>query len=279
MRRRWTLTSAGLVVLVLAGCGGGDEPEKQLGDPPIVEEVEPLPDEGLLVSYAREGGIAFSRYAIRINADGTGSGGPAAGTEADVRRFNISPEQLKKLRGLLDETRLPEDREFEAECPDCFIYTIGYGNEEIEWDQVNGPPARYMEIIQYVREIAPIPVRTEEGLPPEGSDGPLLTFTREAKDARYAVTVLANGDVAQTFAAGENAEEDSLPRKELRRLRAALLANPIGDFGEEDVDEECGDCRLFSVAYGGASFRWDKNAEDSQARQNVLKLLIKLDLA
>lgn len=138
-----------IVLALVAGCA---------------DDEAPLPTEGTLLEYTRSGGIAFSLVEVRIDAGGTGvvaSGGNPE--DMKERRFELTAAQLDELRQTLAENpidSLPDPGD--QVCADCFVYSLAYGGEEYEFDQVADVPEGASAVTALLADL-PIPDDTPNG--------------------------------------------------------------------------------------------------------------------
>ena len=131
-RRRATLRAgvAGAVLgaLLLAGCGGSEEPE---------------PGEALereTITYSRTGGVAGVGEFLAIEPDGQARLQVGI-VEPRSTTFEVPAATLDELyRGLEEagivELEAPEE---ESGCADCFTYEVGMGSEHVDGDDIDFP--------------------------------------------------------------------------------------------------------------------------------------------
>ena len=148
MNRLATIVLA-LAVSLGAGCGE-DEPG--------------LPETGTLFEYSRAGGIAFSLFELKIDADGTATVATTATAErAEAGAFELSESELGELRSILEETpisSLPDPGT--PACADCFEHTYAYGGEEITLTDVSEPVPELADLKDFIDRL-PIPEDAPNG--------------------------------------------------------------------------------------------------------------------
>jgi hypothetical protein len=113
--------SAGL----LAGCGDG-------------EQTETTPSTGPLVTYERSGGIAGVSERLQVGQDG----GAVLITGPDRERttLTVAGDELERLRSELEAADFSDpDGPPGAGCADCFAYRIEYGDEAVDFIEIEEP--------------------------------------------------------------------------------------------------------------------------------------------
>lgn len=117
-----------------------------------------LPDEGVLLDFNREGGLAFSIYDVRIYADGTGTVATGNNPEQlDERSFEVSGPEIDELREILDANPLAAiPNPYEEVCADCFEYELAYGGGLYTYSSADEVPAGVAEVTSFLGEL-PLP--------------------------------------------------------------------------------------------------------------------------
>jgi hypothetical protein len=130
------------MVLVVAGCGGGDE---SVPDPPQ--------GGGPLVVYTKSGGVAGVNEHLEIDDDGAAT--LTVGYQPDqVQRFELGADQLEQLRGLLEEADFAGvDPGPGIGCADCFQYEIAYAGTTTAFAEIAGIPDSVGRVVTTLGEI------------------------------------------------------------------------------------------------------------------------------
>lgn len=135
---------------------------------------KPSPDDGLLVTYSRGGGIAgvdeqlevdtdgsarFHSTAIPMDADGDAPIG-TGGSEGEAKEFTLGDSELANLKDLLaaasDEFTSPDAAPPPTGCADCFVYAVDAGGMRLVFDDVSldEAPASVQELITELGRLA-----------------------------------------------------------------------------------------------------------------------------
>ena len=135
-----------IAVAALAACGGG---ASSSSTSPTTRTSEAL------VSFEREGGIAYSRIELVVDA-----GGDAhvvistAPTKRNARSVTVDDAELARLRRLIDATPLaglPQTPP--TGCADCYRYRLAYGGARYTTDEAS-IPARLRPVVAELETIA-----------------------------------------------------------------------------------------------------------------------------
>lgn len=120
-----------LLALLLTRCG-----DEEASEPPD------LPTDGVLLEYSRAGGLAFSIYEVRIDADGSGT--VATGSDLDQldrQSFELDDAELAELTDVLAANPISDfPKAANEDCPDAFGYTFAYGGEEYTYNGCDEDP-------------------------------------------------------------------------------------------------------------------------------------------
>lgn len=112
-----------VTIVLMGGCGGAESP--------------PSPGDAFPFEYIRAGGVGYSKYELRIEADGSGEmsyeGYPFEGDNGPPPQesFELTEDEVAEFAGVLEANPLGELPEPpEGDCPDGFGVTLAYGGEE-----------------------------------------------------------------------------------------------------------------------------------------------------
>lgn len=115
---------------LLGGCGGSSSPPER-------------PSSGPLISFEREGGLAYSRIRVAVDRGGEARIVTSA-TPGGTRRRKVSLDDgdLARLRRLIADVPLSKlPRSAPSGCVDCYAYRIAYGGAHYATDEANVPHA------------------------------------------------------------------------------------------------------------------------------------------
>ena len=111
-------TTAAIFVILLFGACGGDGDDTAGGG-------------GTLVEYERSGGIDGITETLEVSSDGSAL---LDLNDSPAREIEVSEDDLDDLRSALEGADLAdlEDKEFEVDCDDCFVYTVTYEGHTVK---------------------------------------------------------------------------------------------------------------------------------------------------
>lgn len=126
-------------LLAIAGCGDDDSATPTT-----------TPTSGPLVSYEKSGGVAAVLERLTVYRDATATV-RVGFTEPVERTFVLGPDELLQLSEELEAADLeavdPSDPNL---CADCFVFKVRYGDEEIEFAEIDEPPESVATVISHL---------------------------------------------------------------------------------------------------------------------------------
>lgn len=98
----------------------------------------------------------------------------------------------------------------------------------------------------------------DDGVPSDGDEGPLISYTRSGGIAGVHEELMIKPDASGTATveiAGDSRQEAvQLKQDQLDRLVALLEATPIDSLPEPDPNSGCADCFQHELRYGGETY-------------------------
>ena len=144
-----------LALVLLAGCGGDDEPTT-------------TPTSGTLVAYERTGGVASMPQSLVVQADGAAT--VEAGVDPAREQFELDDGELEQLRTELGAADLAgfEQPDQPSGCADCYAYEVTSGGDTISYDESQEVPDAVTALVAHLERI------TSENYPDDANKPPVV---------------------------------------------------------------------------------------------------------
>ena len=117
--------------------------------------VDPVPEDGPLITYSRSGGIAFTVQELEVNRDGAAKLTLQQGPKPESSQVELTEDELASLTEAVDAIDPAEiDVDSEVACADCYVYSLTWPNgTELEFAEFPEPPSEFEPLLTQLGEI------------------------------------------------------------------------------------------------------------------------------